>query len=193
MVTNVVKTKSGRWLYAQVVKAVKPCDPPRARTFENRPESSHHDTTQAVLANIVNNCILGPIAYEYVSMNFMSPPLSTGGRVQMVFAILAGHAIGYYSAHRWMHTREMYWAHRSASNPDPDPDHIASTSPICTNSRARPDPASTHPVLHSPTCAAHVSPAPKQTPQVPPQIQRLRGPRDCQRRESSGVLHSLRT
>jgi sterol desaturase/sphingolipid hydroxylase (fatty acid hydroxylase superfamily) len=30
----------------------------------------------------------------------------------MVGAILLGHSIGYYCAHRWMHTRRMYWAHR---------------------------------------------------------------------------------
>ena len=30
----------------------------------------------------------------------------------MVLAIIVGHSIGYYCAHRWMHTRSMYWAHR---------------------------------------------------------------------------------
>ena len=30
----------------------------------------------------------------------------------MTLAILVGHSVGYYCAHRWMHTRKMYWAHR---------------------------------------------------------------------------------
>jgi len=67
---------------------------------------------QGVAMNIVNNCILGPMAYEVVASRFTSPPLPTASRVAMVGAILAGHAIGYYCAHRWMHTRRMYWAHR---------------------------------------------------------------------------------
>merc|ERR1719181_1889183 len=50
--------------------------------------------------------------YEVVSNHFMSNPFSTGGRVAMTGGILLGHAIGYYCAHRWMHTRRMYWAHR---------------------------------------------------------------------------------
>merc|ERR1712159_786763 len=30
----------------------------------------------------------------------------------MTAAIVLGHAVGYYCAHRWMHTRRMYWDHR---------------------------------------------------------------------------------
>jgi len=68
---------------------------------------------QGILYNLVNNCVLGPLAYEWVNSTSMSPPLgSTWDRAWMVGAILLGHAIGYYCAHRWMHTRSMYWAHR---------------------------------------------------------------------------------
>ena len=67
---------------------------------------------KGVAMNVVNNCLLGPLAYELVSTCFMAPPLSGWGRVGMVTAILVGHAIGYYLAHRWMHTKQMYWAHR---------------------------------------------------------------------------------
>lgn len=67
---------------------------------------------QAVALNLVNNGILGPLAYELVNTHFMSPPLSMPARAAMVGAILVGHSIGYYLAHRWMHTREMYWAHK---------------------------------------------------------------------------------
>lgn len=68
---------------------------------------------QGVLMNIVNNCILGPLAYEFVEVNSLSAPFQTWtARAWMVLAVLAGHAIGYYCGHRWMHTRRMYWAHR---------------------------------------------------------------------------------
>ena len=68
---------------------------------------------QGLLMNIVNNGLLGPISYDVVNSNgWISPPLSTAGRIAMVGGILLGHSIGYYLAHRWMHTRRMYWAHR---------------------------------------------------------------------------------
>jgi len=67
---------------------------------------------QGVAFNIVNNAVFGPPLYELVSNKWMSAPFSAVGRVAMVFAIILGHSIGYYCAHRWMHTRPMYWAHR---------------------------------------------------------------------------------
>jgi len=67
---------------------------------------------QGVACNFVNNAILGPPLYELVSNRWMAQPFTALGRVAMVLAILVGHSIGYYSAHRWMHTRSMYWAHR---------------------------------------------------------------------------------
>ena len=67
---------------------------------------------QGVAFNIVNNAIFGPPLYELVSNRWMSAPFSAMGRVAMVSAIVVGHSIGYYCAHRWMHTRSMYWAHR---------------------------------------------------------------------------------
>ena len=62
--------------------------------------------------NLVNNGIIGPVLYELVTTRWMSPPLSMLGRVLMTGAILLGHGLGYYAAHRWMHTRRMYWAHK---------------------------------------------------------------------------------
>ena len=67
---------------------------------------------QGVLCNFVNNAVFGPPLYELVSNRWMSEPFTALGRVAMVLAILVGHSIGYYCAHRWMHTRRMYWAHR---------------------------------------------------------------------------------
>jgi sterol desaturase/sphingolipid hydroxylase (fatty acid hydroxylase superfamily) len=68
---------------------------------------------QGVLANFVNNCLFGPISYEMVNAWFLSAPFdSWWTRLCMVGTILMGHAVGYYAAHRWMHTRKMYWAHR---------------------------------------------------------------------------------
>ena len=63
---------------------------------------------QGVLCNVVNNAVLGPPLYELVSNRWMSQPFTAAGRVAMVFAVIVGHSIGYYCAHRWMHTRAMY-------------------------------------------------------------------------------------
>ena len=84
MVKNICRTSSGKQLYIQ-----------------------------GVIMNVVNNCILGPIAYQFVNKRFMSDPFSdVGHQLLMVGAILLGHAIGYYCSHRLMHTRHLYWAHK---------------------------------------------------------------------------------
>jgi len=67
---------------------------------------------QGLFCNFLNNCVLGPIAYEIVNTYFMAEPQSLTQRTLMVAGILLGHSIGYYCAHRWMHTKRMYWAHR---------------------------------------------------------------------------------
>lgn len=67
---------------------------------------------QGVLSNLVNNGVVGPPLYEFIAGRYMSESFTTYGRISMVFAIIVGHSIGYYCAHRWMHTRSMYWAHR---------------------------------------------------------------------------------
>ena len=75
---------------------------------------------EGVLMNIVNNCILGPMAYQFVNIHFMSAPFANWlARARMVGAILGAHAIGYYLSHRWMHTRRMYWAHKFREPLDP--------------------------------------------------------------------------
>jgi sterol desaturase/sphingolipid hydroxylase (fatty acid hydroxylase superfamily) len=65
-----------------------------------------------VLYNFLNNGILGPPTYEFVCTYCSSQPLSAAGRVMMTAGIIGGHSVGYYCAHRWMHTRPMYWAHK---------------------------------------------------------------------------------
>ena len=67
---------------------------------------------QGVAYNIINTGIFGPMLYELVSNRWMSPSFTAPGRLAMVLAIVVGHSIGYYCAHRAMHTRSMYWAHR---------------------------------------------------------------------------------
>jgi len=67
---------------------------------------------QGILMNVMNNCVLGPVAYQLVNMHSISAPMGAAARVRTVVYLLLGHAIGYYAAHRWMHTRRMYWAHR---------------------------------------------------------------------------------
>ena len=79
------------------------------RTLRNKAGASLY--AQGLLMNIVNNCILGPIAYEIVNVKFMSAPFQTRAARRHVGAILIGHAIGYYCAHRWMHTQDVL-AHR---------------------------------------------------------------------------------
>jgi sterol desaturase/sphingolipid hydroxylase (fatty acid hydroxylase superfamily) len=65
---------------------------------------------QAVALNLLNNCLLGPLAYEFVQ-RFLSPPLPPLQRAISTCLVLLGHAVGYYAAHRLMHTRAMYWIH----------------------------------------------------------------------------------
>jgi len=67
---------------------------------------------KAVVCNLVNNGILGPPLYWLVATHFMQPALPPMAQLAKVGTILLGHAVGYYAAHRWMHTRKMYWAHR---------------------------------------------------------------------------------
>jgi sterol desaturase/sphingolipid hydroxylase (fatty acid hydroxylase superfamily) len=67
---------------------------------------------QGVAYNIINTGIFGPMLYELVSNRWMSPPFTAPGRLAMVLAIVVGHSIGYYCAHRAMHMRSLYWAHR---------------------------------------------------------------------------------
>ena len=92
---------------------------------------------QGLFCNFLNNCVLGPIAYEIVNTYFMAEPQSLTQRTLMVAGILLGHSIGYmhmrrhmhvhrcthvrmrmhmhvygcthryYCAHRWMHTKRM--------------------------------------------------------------------------------------
>ena len=100
---------------------------------------------QGVAMNIVNNVILGPLAYQLVNELFMSEHCGSAYQVEervflllplsflcsllvplwhaclfpsthqvtgMVLCILLGQALGYYLAHRSMHTPCMYWTHR---------------------------------------------------------------------------------
>ena len=67
---------------------------------------------QGVYSNLLNNAVLGPPLYELVSNRWTAQPFTALGRVVMILAILVGHSVGYYCAHRGMHTRKMYWAHR---------------------------------------------------------------------------------
>lgn len=67
---------------------------------------------QGLCANVLNNYVFGPPLYELVSNRWMSTPVSMPHRAALVLGILVGHSIFYYSAHRMMHTRPMYWAHR---------------------------------------------------------------------------------
>ena len=67
---------------------------------------------KALACNLVNNGLLGPPLYWLVMTQFMQPALPRMTQLLKIGMILLGHGVGYYAAHRWMHTRKMYWAHR---------------------------------------------------------------------------------
>jgi sterol desaturase/sphingolipid hydroxylase (fatty acid hydroxylase superfamily) len=71
---------------------------------------------RGVACNVVNNGVLGPAAYEAVRVGFLAPATTThGGPIEFVAVLaclLACQSVGYYLAHRALHTRRLYWAHR---------------------------------------------------------------------------------
>ena len=75
-------------------------------------ESGRKLYLQGVLMNFLNNIVLGPLAYQLVNEFFMAKECpSAFSQCVMVLGILFGQALGYYLAHRWMHTPAMYWTH----------------------------------------------------------------------------------
>ena len=67
---------------------------------------------QALAFNVQNNLILGPPTYAYVATYHLSEPFPPLRCAVWLALMVCGHSIGYYVAHRLMHTRAMYWAHR---------------------------------------------------------------------------------
>ena len=71
-------------------------------------ESGRKLYLQGVLMNFLNNIVLGPLAYQLVNEFFMAKECpSAFSQCVMVLGILFGQALGYYLAHRWMHTPAM--------------------------------------------------------------------------------------
>ena len=70
---------------------------------------------QGLACNLLNNGILGPMTYEFVTsspLSYSAKPYGPWGQAAMTIGIVFGHAIFYYCAHRCMHYRSMFWAHR---------------------------------------------------------------------------------
>ena len=70
---------------------------------------------QGLACNLLNNGILGPMTYEFVTsspLSYSAKPYRPWGQAAMTIGIVFGHAIFYYCAHRCMHYRSMFWAHR---------------------------------------------------------------------------------
>ena len=67
---------------------------------------------QGLWANVQNNAVLGPIVYAVATQFFVSGPREPSSSWPLMFGVIFVHAIGYYMAHRAMHTRTLYWAHR---------------------------------------------------------------------------------
>ena len=68
---------------------------------------------RAVRANVVNNLLIGPPTY-CAGVTLLGAaerlPVAAGLRLGMLMTV--GHAVGYYFAHRAMHTRLLFWTHR---------------------------------------------------------------------------------
>jgi sterol desaturase/sphingolipid hydroxylase (fatty acid hydroxylase superfamily) len=68
---------------------------------------------RGLACNLVNNGVVGPVAYEAVRVRLLAPASSEWvGFGLALLALLACQAGGYYLAHRAMHTPRLYWAHR---------------------------------------------------------------------------------
>lgn len=68
---------------------------------------------QAIVANVVNILGLGPGLYYLSKIYFVSPqPLLPYERIITLFNLLVIQSIGYYLAHRAMHTKPLYFSHK---------------------------------------------------------------------------------
>jgi len=66
---------------------------------------------RAWTSSLFNNLIVGPCV-AYVAFGYLcGPDLERWARFRAALGVLAIHSVGYYAAHRLMHTKAMYWAH----------------------------------------------------------------------------------
>jgi sterol desaturase/sphingolipid hydroxylase (fatty acid hydroxylase superfamily) len=65
---------------------------------------------KGVASNLLNNLCIGPITYHVAVELFCRP--ATRPFLTTTLGMLAVHAVGYYIAHRAMHLKWLYWAHR---------------------------------------------------------------------------------
>jgi sterol desaturase/sphingolipid hydroxylase (fatty acid hydroxylase superfamily) len=62
-------------------------------------------------SSLFNNMIMGPFV-ALLAFGFLCvPDLEPFARLRASLGLLAIHSVGYYAAHRLMHTKAMYWAH----------------------------------------------------------------------------------
>lgn len=62
-------------------------------------------------SSLFNNIIMGPFV-ALVAFGFLcAPDLEPFARIRATLGLLAIHSVGYYAAHRLMHTKALYWAH----------------------------------------------------------------------------------
>jgi len=66
---------------------------------------------QAWAATLRNNFLLGPAVYYVAQEFFCWPALPPASSAVAAVALVLVHAAGYYTAHRLMHTKALYWAH----------------------------------------------------------------------------------
>lgn len=66
----------------------------------------------AILYNLINNMVLGPVIW-YVAVDLLCrPPLPAFECAWKTFALLGIHSAGYYCAHAAMHRPELYRYHK---------------------------------------------------------------------------------
>ena len=67
---------------------------------------------QAVVANLSNNLLLGPLIYcGGVNLFAARETPSSAESLAVGVCMTLGHAVGYYAAHRAMHTKRLFWMH----------------------------------------------------------------------------------
>lgn len=69
---------------------------------------------RGIACTLLNNGVIGPASYEAVRSLFLSPATGSGPVEfwTLLSSLLAIQSVGYYLAHRALHTRRLYWAHR---------------------------------------------------------------------------------
>jgi len=67
---------------------------------------------QALMYNVVNNLIIGPITYAAVAHHLCAPQMEVAPCASIAVGMLVAHGFGYYFSHMLMHRPRFYWMHK---------------------------------------------------------------------------------